>query len=304
MASHLRFATASGGALALAALAGSAFAGGCNCIMPAPPPPPPPVVSTCCNVPNTHQVIVPGVQITAPQITITAPQLNVAEAQANASAVANANANASSSANTTVNVSTNSTVNNAAAAIISTGGGSAYSLEQNNASYIPALAVESNAPAPTPPVCVSYSSLIKAVAIEAQCLDDKAVPHPASQVSPDRDVADTYEGEVYRCIAGARMQYTIAEYRGQADFNRGQTVVCRKGEALYHTAAGALQCRAQRAARDCNERSLLRRFGAGIKVMKLSQASVCTRYTGGQQTAATGSDGAIVLDGGVGGIVR
>ena len=91
-------------------------------------------------------------------------------------------------------------------------------------------------------------------------------------------IADAYEGEVYRCIAGARMQYTIADYVGQANFNHGQTFTCQKGEALYHSSAGGLQCRPQKPARDCNERSLLRRFGAGIKILKVSQSNVCAAW--------------------------
>ena len=49
--------------------------------------------------------------------------------------------------------------------------------------------------------------------IQAFCFDDKEVPHPASQVQPDREIAEAYEGEVYRCIAGTHMQVTIAPWR-------------------------------------------------------------------------------------------
>ncbi|MFX8466429.1 hypothetical protein ABTL61_19530, partial [Acinetobacter baumannii] len=80
------------------------------------------------------------------------------------------------------------------------------------------------------------------------------------------------------------MQYTVADFSGQADFTRGQTIVCQKGEALYHSASGGLQCRPQTPARDCNERSLLRRFGAGIKVMALSGERQCVQWSG--QTVA------------------
>ncbi len=74
------------------------------------------------------------------------------------------------------------------------------------------------------------------MAIQAVCLDDKAVPHPASQVQPTKEIDQSYEGELYRCIAGARMQYVLAEYNGQVNFGGGQTVVCEKNQALYHTA--------------------------------------------------------------------
>jgi hypothetical protein len=53
---------------------------------------------------------------------------------------------------------------------------------------------------------------MRRVIIRAVCLDDRDVPHPASQVTPDRDIDDAYDGELYRCIAGSRMQYVIADY--------------------------------------------------------------------------------------------
>ena len=73
------------------------------------------------------------------------------------------------------------------------------------------------------------------VVIEAVCLDDKGVPHPASQVFPDRDVEATYEGELYRCIAGTRMQYTWAEFDGHVAFDHGTTVSCEKGLFTFAT---------------------------------------------------------------------
>ena len=63
-------------------------------------------------------------------------------------------------------------------------------------------------------ICTQFRSVAKVTAVQAVCLDDKAIPHPASQVMPDRDVLPSYEGEVFRCIAGARMQYTLADYAG------------------------------------------------------------------------------------------
>ena len=77
---------------------------------------------------------------------------------------------------------------------------------------------------------------IEKVVIQAFCFDDKDVPHPASQVAPDRDIDEGYEGEVYRCIAGTHMQVTIAQWREQISFEGGQTLACQKGEALYHSA--------------------------------------------------------------------
>lgn len=101
----------------------------------------------------------------------------------------------------------------------------------------------------------------KRVVIRAVCIDDRNVPHPASQVRPDREVDGGYEGELYRCLAGTWLQMTWAEYEGNTQFDHGETMSCRKGEALWF-GRNQIECRPQRAERECNERSLLRRYGA------------------------------------------
>jgi hypothetical protein len=146
------------------------------------------------------------------------------------------------------------------------------------------------------------------VVIQAFCLDDHDIPHPASQVFPERDVDDAYDGELYRCIAGTRMQITIAEWVEQISFSGGQTMICAKGEALYRSRgsaadAGQLVCRPQKPARDCNERSLLRRFGAGIKVLTIVTVEKYTAYREETVTESTASSYSMSLDGGVGGTV-
>jgi hypothetical protein len=160
----------------------------------------------------------------------------------------------------------------------------------------------------------STRSKVTKVVLQAVCLDDKDVPHPASQVSPDRDIDDAYDGEVYRCIAGTRLQYTFAEFSGKVAFDHGQTITCQKNEALYHapgghgeaaaggvSGGGALQCRPQKPARDCNERSLLRRFGAGVKVLTLVTTERYTAYR--EETTQSTATTSLSLDGGVGGVM-
>lgn len=143
------------------------------------------------------------------------------------------------------------------------------------------------------------------VVIQAFCVDDREIPHPASQVTPDRDIDDAYEGELYRCIAGTYLSWTIAEYNGQIDFGGGQTKVCRKGDALVHLPGGKVECRPQKPGRDCNERSLLRRFGAGVKVLTMIMTETYTAYREEEdrESSATTVTTAMSLDGGVGGIV-
>ena len=142
---------------------------------------------------------------------------------------------------------------------------------------------------------------IKKVVIEVVCIDDKLVPHPGSQVTPDRDIDDVYDGELFRCIAGTHMHVTIADYEGSIDFGRGWTMDCDKGQALYHEHGGAVECRAQLPARDCNERSLLRRFGAGVKILTMITKERYTAYK--EETEGSSSVGSMTIDGGVGGMV-
>ena len=130
------------------------------------------------------------------------------------------------------------------------------------------------------------------------------MPHPASQLFPEQDVEDAFDGEIYRCIAGTRLQYTWAEYVGRVGFDGGRTVICNKDDSLWHTREGKLECKRQKAERDCNERSLLRRFGAGVKVMTMIITETYTAYREEEvETASTSSSSSSMsFSGGVGGI--
>ena len=142
------------------------------------------------------------------------------------------------------------------------------------------------------------------VVIQAFCFDDKDVPHPASQTFADRGVDEMFEGEIYRCIAGTHMQVTIAPWREQISFEGGKTLTCAKGEALWHSGGhggGHLVCKPQIPARDCNERSLLRRFGAGIKVLTLVMTE---KYQAYRERSSGATTTAMTFDGGVGGFVN
>jgi hypothetical protein len=149
----------------------------------------------------------------------------------------------------------------------------------------------------------AYRRMMKRVVIQAVCIDDRQVPHPASQVKPDREIADGYDGELYRCLAGTWLQATIADYEGEIKFDHGQTLTCRKHEALWFGGEGRLECRPEKPERDCNERSLLRRYGAGVKILTMYREEEYTEYREEQVQSATVITGAITLDGGVGGRV-
>jgi hypothetical protein len=257
------------GGLSLAAMAGAAHAGGGSSSSSS---------SGCGCVPTTHAVRVPGVQVTPPSVTVDLPTLNVATGNSSSSASANSSADVGVSVGVTTSSSGVSNAQAQANASFGGGGGGSWSESGGVTTTIDTVRVETPAPLETRRICTAFKAAVKMIAIQASCLDDKDIPHPASQLGPEREIGDAYEGELYRCIAGARMQYIVADYAGQANFDHGQTLTCQKGEALYHTAAGVLQCRPQKPARDCNERSLLRRFGAGIKVLKVSETNVCAAW--------------------------
>ena len=113
-------------------------------------------------------------------------------------------------------------------------------------------------------------TVMKQVIVQAVCVDDRGRPHAASQIFAERDVMGHYKGEIFRCIAGTKLQATIAEFHGKVAFDGGQTMDCVKGEALWHE-DGALTCRPAKPQRNCYERSLLRRHGAGYKVFQMTK---------------------------------
>lgn len=150
-------------------------------------------------------------------------------------------------------------------------------------------------------------TITETVAIRAVCMDDRDTPHPASRTNGDAQVGSEFEGEVFRCMAGTRMLVTLGKVvNGEANFDGGRTISCQKGQALaYRGDKGAvgtatLQCVAQKAEADCNERSLLRRFGPGIKYANITRTETFTntRQSASQQTATFRSS--MFVDGGVG----
>ena len=271
------------GFLALTAVADTAAAQCCEpppppCCQPPPPPPPPP---PCCTAPPPPACCGGGGGVNV--------NVNVgASAGADASARGYINARGAASVN------------------VYGGGGAYFNVDQPYPTTIQGLTVEGAAVRRT--VRVPYTATrrsMKRVVIQAVCIDDRQRPHPASQVRPGRDVHDDYEGELYRCIAGSRLQATIAGYEGEVRFDHGETMACQTGDALWKGRDGRLECRPQKAERDCNERSLLRRYGAGVKILTLYREESYTEYRE-EEVVAEGvalEGSMITLDGGVGGRV-
>jgi hypothetical protein len=283
-------------------LGGAAYAAGCTsgctptpptCCSPPPAPPKPTPPTTGCCGGGGHNVNIPGVNVNVGATVIV-----------NASASASASGSASAGAGSYAGAGASSTVYY--------GGGThgGYYSGPMATGYIQGLNVE-GAETRRRQAYEATRTKLRRVVIRAVCLDDRDVPHPASQVTPDRDIDDLYDGELYRCIAGSRMQYVIGDYEGAIDISTGgkgaQTFICQKNEALYHAPgsgqAGTLTCRPQRPARDCNERSLLRRFGAGVKVLTILTSETYTAYREETVQERATTSMSFSLDGGVGGVV-
>jgi hypothetical protein len=278
-----------------------------NCCAPppAPPRPPAPPSTPCCS--PGHNVNIPGVNV------------NVG-----ATVIVNANSNASAGATSGAYARAGSGGYAGSTVYYGGGGHGGYYSGPMSTGYIQGLNVEGGETRRRA-AYEATRSRIRKVIVRAVCLDDRDVPHPASQVTPDRDIDQAYDGELYRCIAGSRMQYVVGDFSGTIDISTargGQTFVCGKNEALYYTpgrasggpdghglagapagAAGELSCRPQRPARDCNERSLLRRFGAGVKILTLLSTERYTAYRDETVREVGGSSMSFSLDGGVGGVV-
>jgi hypothetical protein len=137
------------------------------------------------------------------------------------------------------------------------------------------------------------------MSISAACIDDKGIPHPASQISPEPNISTNYTGELYRCIAGTYLQASLVSQA--KDEPKSQVITCSKKDALWFEGA-SLSCRPQLAQRACHERSLLRRFGTGTKLVTINNEEVFVEQK--KQKTQTNSVSSMVFNGGVGGFVQ
>lgn len=275
----------------------------CNSCAPPSPPPPPPPVANCCQAPRNITVNVPGV--------------NVATANVNVGATSTVVASAGVS--TTLSSGVVVSGGASAGAGFFGGGGGYYSNPGVAQSTISGLAVDGGyetrlveeAIRGTEEYCVDrIVEEFRTRPVQALCIDDRNTPHPASRVDGELSVSGNYNGELYRCVAGTHMQVTLGEMiDGKASFDTGETFSCGKGEALYHSRGGVLQCRIQVAERNCNERSLLRKFGPGVKLVSMPvKKTICeparretiTKVVKEVKVPRPVVAGDLVLDGGVG----
>ncbi len=275
---------------------------GC-CAPPVYTPPPP--KTGCCAPPPNLVVKVPGVSVAASSVSV----------GASTTAIASAGVSARLSSGVVVSGSAG-----ASGATYMRGGGGAFFSGQGVVGTISGLQVDGGYEtrmveediAMTEQYCIDrLHEKLTVRPVQALCIDDTNTPHPASRVDSETTVERGYRGEVYRCMSGTHMQVTLGEMKnGEASFASGDTFSCLKGEALYHEAGGKLVCRTQAPERNCNERSLLRRHGPGVKLIEVAaQEAYCEPATRQRleriqkevRVPVSAPTGDLVLDGGVGG---
>ncbi len=264
--------------------------------------------NTCCQHKKNHVIRVPGISVTGPNVSVSTPGVYV-----NKGGVAIQNTFTGGGGGFFIGGG-----GSFGRTIISSGGGG-FIGGGSTASIISNLNVEADAEASAEQVAVPYTETITknrwvedVFVLRAVCIDDKGVPHPASRPDPSDQVPPTFEGELFRCMAGTSMQVTLGRYAdGQSRFDNASTMVCAKGEALRHSIGGQLTCAPQEPRRNCNERSLLRKYGPGIKVVRLrhqeqyteqvTRTRMETRASSSASASASASASTrLILNGGVG----
>lgn len=258
---------------------------------PTPPSPPPPH-NGCCTHPGGPTINVPGIHIGGPSVHVGGPHVKIGGINFNNAVNVNVQANANASASAAA-IAHNSTV--------VFGGGT----------WIPPVARSGAASAVAGLRLAEESQLVEEErtriveewrVVRAVCVDDTGTPHPASRPDPDERVDPYFEGEIFRCMAGTAMQVTVGwREEGHDIYENGQTLVCEKGEALRHEPGGRLYCATEEPRRNCNERSLLRRYGPGVKLVYYRYEEVYTETVERRVERAEASAMTLVLDGGVGG---
>jgi hypothetical protein len=250
----------------------------------------------CCGPLTNHVVGVPGVFVPAPNVNISAGGPNIGGTNINVGGP-------------TFNNQTNTFGGGTNGGNVFIGGGGGY---MSSPSPVAPGLIEALNVGGGQAVSEQFQesrSVTETMAIRAVCMDDRGMPHPASRTDGDQNIAATFNGEVFRCMAGTRMEVTMGKVvNGQPVFDGGRTMSCQKGQALaYSTAPGAgaagagnLVCVAQAAKADCNERSLLRRFGPGIKYAMVTRTETVTSTRQAAQSNVVTLRSSMFVDGGVG----
>lgn len=251
----------------------------------------------CCGPITSHPVGVPGVFVPAPNVSVIAggPQIGGVNVGVGGPVIGSSTVNVGGSTfNSSVNVFGGG--GGGGAVYIGGGGGSFMGPAPVSPGIIEGMAIGGQEAVME--TVMEQRTVTETVAIRAVCIDDRGMPHPASRTDGDEQIAPTFDGEMFRCMAGTRMEVTVGRVvNGQAVFDGGTNLSCAKGQALAYR-GGQIACIAQAPRAECNERSLLRRFGPGIRYVTITRTEqVATQR---QVQAATTFRSSMFIDGGVG----
>lgn len=269
-----------------------------------------PTTSTCCEAGKSHGIYPPGLTVPSPNIVVNGATSMVGSQyviEQGVTSTLDTSVSISGADTRTTFISNRSYIPMADPIIPS-------NLDLNVAGSTMVTEVVSEQVPRQEQVCVEkIVTQVMVAPVRASCLDDTGTPHPASRVDDSQNVSGNYDGEVFRCVAGTSMQVTIGELvNGQADFSQASGFSCAKGEALVHRPGGELACAPQTPQRNCNERSLLRKYGPGLKLIetavnrKVCEPTIKTTYETVQREVVKEvplPPKPIMLDGGVGQIV-
>jgi hypothetical protein len=286
----------------LVAVAGSLMASAAASAQHGPTPvsPPPPSHNPCCTHPGGPNIHAPNVHIGGPNIHVGGPNIHVggvhlnSNINVNVSATASANASAMASANALGRASAGGNT------FIYSGGGYVGGGTAPGATALTDLRIAGSGYELIEEERTRWVEGWRVVRVV--CVDDTGTPHPASRPDPSERVDARFDGEIFRCMSGTALQATLGwREEGEDVFDGGQTIQCRKGEALRHAPGGQLSCAVQEPRRNCNERSLLRLHGPGVKLVYYRYEEVYTETVRRESSRAQMSSMTLMLNGGVGG---